>query len=127
MKIVPKIPNLDILTHKVEEKGDSGYGQSQKKQHQQNKEKNDDSSQDKPPVEVPFKEVQEAIDQFSKDQLTKNIGISAHSHGQGPGLKVLLKDSNGEVIRQMSGQEFIKLRESVKEKKKTGKILDQKM
>ena len=49
------------------------------------------------------------------------------TEGRGPGLKVILKDSQGGIVRQLSGEEFLRLRQgSSTEPRMRGKILDQK-
>ena len=79
---------------------------------------------------VDEKNVQEAIEGFSKDIHADSNGLKATASGQGPGLKVILKDGSGAVIRQWSGEEFLKLRKAASNDSgdpKRGKILDQKL
>ena len=69
-----------------------------------------------------------AIEVFSEDKQAQESGLMVTMEGQGPGLRVLLKDGSGAVIRQMTGDEFVKLRETVsKDPHSRGKILDQKL
>jgi hypothetical protein len=42
-------------------------------------------------------------------------------------LKVVLKDPNGGVLRSVSGEELLRLREAVSAGAKSGRILDQKV
>lgn len=70
--------------------------------------------------------VQAALSAFADDSVNKTNGISASVEGQGPGLKVILKDAGGGVLRAVSGEEFLKLREAVTQGKRSGRILDQK-
>ena len=79
--------------------------------------------------EIPtYGEVSAAIENFTADKKALENGLTASMAGSGPGLRVLLKDGTGAVIRQMTGDEFVKLRESVtQDPQSRGKILDQKL
>jgi hypothetical protein len=69
-----------------------------------------------------------ALESFKVDQQAQSNGLEAKIEGTGPGLKVVLKDSAGGVIRQFTGQEFVQLREiSSKGGQTRGKILDRKL
>lgn len=78
-----------------------------------------------PELEVTETHVREAIHQFSHDLETQRAGLQAEVAGQGPGLVVVLKDGRGAFLRQMSGEEFLKLRQTLTGK--SGKILDRKL
>ncbi len=79
-------------------------------------------------LEVTDEKVGAAITAFSKDAQTAANGLSASVSGSGPGLRVVLKDINGAVVRQFSGEEFLKLRSATaKDGRVRGKILDQKL
>ena len=79
-------------------------------------------------MEVTDETVAHAIDAFQADAQTQSSGITADQFGEGPGLKVVFKDAKGQVLKQLSGEEFLKLREKVSsELKAPGKILDQKV
>ena len=71
--------------------------------------------------------MQKAIEAFSSNETNQNHGISASQEGNGPGLKVTLRDSAGGVLRSVSGEEFLKLREAIQSGSKSGRILDQKV
>jgi hypothetical protein len=74
------------------------------------------------------KEIDEAIDAFQTDPQTQENGLKASLSGNGPGLKVVLKDGQGSIVRQFTGEEFLRLRQSVsKDDRICGKILDQKL
>lgn len=90
------------------------------KEQQRHSDKEDSKEQEQATPE----EVQKAIERFASDGDTIAQGLTAQSEGTGPGLRVLLKDQNGSLIRQLSGEEFLKLRNTVTQKR--GKILDQK-
>lgn len=70
---------------------------------------------------------EQALQSFKDDPQTQASGISAETEGSGPGLRVVVKDSSGVVIRHFTGDEFLKLREAVgPDKKGRGRLLDQK-
>lgn|GEM_PF-907333 len=50
------------------------------------------------------------IERFAREALSQTNGIRAQREGEGPGLKVCLKDAGGAVIRRMSGEEFLQIR-----------------
>ena len=71
--------------------------------------------------------VSRAIDSFHTDTTTIANGLRASLEGEGPGLKIVLKDVNGAVVRHFSGEEFLKLRAAAGGPHLRGKILDQKL
>lgn len=73
------------------------------------------------------KEVQAEVLRFREDAQSVANGLTASTEQDGPGLKVVLKDGSGTVIRQLTGEEFLKLREAVEQIATRGKILDQKL
>ena len=95
-----------------------GAGQNAYERQQQKK----DDPQD-PPTE---QEVLKAVETYGLDETNHEHGITASPEGQGPGLRVILKDASGGVLRAVSGEEFLKLREAVKNGSRSGRILDQK-
>ena len=73
-------------------------------------------------------EVAAAIESFAQDKDAQKSGIRAEVEGAGPGLKVFLKDSSGSVLRQLSGLEFVQMREAAaSDSRVRGKLLDQKL
>ena len=63
-------------------------------------------------------------------ELAKDDGIAAHGlkpevQGNGPGLRVTLKDGRGAVVRQFTGEEFLRLRDAATGSR--GKLLDKKL
>ncbi len=92
-----------------------------------------DQSQDDPEgtfeeiLAVTEKKVADAIDAF-QSEASQNAGIQVAMQGSGVGLRVVLKDVSGTVVRQLTGDEFLKLRDgSSVDLKARGKILDRKM
>jgi hypothetical protein len=73
------------------------------------------------------KELRAAIESFGREPIGQSSGLHAEADGEGPGLRVLLKDVTGATIRQMTGDEFVKLREATRiEHNGRGHLLDQK-
>ncbi len=81
---------------------------------------------EEPEFEATMEAVEAAVDTYSDDETNLSHGISASAEGNGPGLKVVLKDATGGILRSVSGEEFLKLREAVNSGQKSGRILDQK-
>jgi uncharacterized FlaG/YvyC family protein len=77
---------------------------------------------------VSLAQVTEAAAAFQEDEQAKLNGLNASVSSTAPGLKVVLKNESGDVVRQLTGEEFLKLRESSAGFTKVqGKILDQKL
>jgi hypothetical protein len=95
--------------------GSNAYEQNKKEQEKQQE------------FEATMENIQKAVDDFSSNEMNRSHGISASSEGSGPGLKVILKDCNGGVLRSVSGEEFLKLRQALQVGAKSGRILDQKV
>jgi hypothetical protein len=74
-------------------------------------------------IEVTDERLDEAVLAFQKDSQAQGQGIAAE---KAPGLKVVLKDGAGSVIRLFSGEDFIKMREAIQDGRISGKIIDQK-
>ncbi len=111
---------LDVVKESRDGKNQSGHQKQEQQDKQQEENKNDDIGS--------FEEVQAAVKAFHSDMQTQANGLSAAVEGSGPGLRVVLKDGSSAVIRQFTGEEFLKLREAVgKDIKARGKILDQKL
>lgn len=72
-------------------------------------------------------EVDRAIDAFHADAQAKSQGLTAKKEGQGPGLRIILADREGKIVRECSGSEFVRLKEVLsREGHASGKLLDQK-
>jgi hypothetical protein len=107
----------------VREKKDQRDGQGQPQQQQHQKSRDQETGR-----EVSGNEIDEAIASFQKDAQASSNGLTATATGQGFGLRVVLKDGSGAVIRQLTGEEFVKLREAASQQSRPrGKILDQKL
>jgi hypothetical protein len=117
--VTPMTQAFERISGKTSDKQE-GAGQNAYERQQKKDEKNENR---KPPTP---EELQQAVDVFAHDTFNAEHGITAESQGQGPGLRVILKDAGGGVLRNVSGDEFLKLRETVRDGKKSGRILDQK-
>jgi uncharacterized protein YlxW (UPF0749 family) len=123
MKISTYPSNVVQMFDRVNEKNADKHGGSGSNAFEQNKK----DKEKKEEFEATIENVQKAIEDFSSNQTNKTHGISATQEGNGPGLKVTLRDSNGGVLRSVSGEEFLKLREAISAGSKSGRILDQKV
>ncbi len=70
-------------------------------------------------------QVGSAVNAFSHEADVVASGLNAELEGKGPGLRVTLKDGSGAVVRQFTGEEFVKLREAATGPR--GKLLDKKL
>ena len=111
----------------VSEKRESGQDTGQRNRNGQSGNPKQDSDETEE-FSVEEGEVEAAIQAFGSDSQAQLHGLTANIQGQGLGLKVVLKDGTGAVVRQFTGEEFLKVREGVsKDAKGRGKILDQKL
>ena len=73
-------------------------------------------------------QVNQAVESFKSDHQAQANGLSANLEGTGPGLRVILTDKAGKVVRRLSGEEFLKLRGAASAIERiSGKILDRKL
>tara|TARA_Y100000590_G_scaffold339092_1_gene386509 strand:- start:3830 stop:4180 length:351 start_codon:yes stop_codon:yes gene_type:complete len=115
-----KIGNLLINSiHKIQSKKDA---QDSFKEHLEQEQKKQDSEPEK--KELSEEELTDAIENFESAKFAKERGIHASVT---PGLRVVLSDSQGKQIRQMSGEEFLDLRTAVQEQVSQGKLIDKKI
>ncbi len=118
---ISQIPITQInlrVTDKNDKQGGAGQNAYERQKEKDQKEE--------VPFEASLEEVNAAIETFTGDETNHSHGITAETTGNGPGLKVVLKDAAGGVLRAVSGEEFLKLREAVTAGRKSGRILDQK-
>ncbi len=89
--------------------------------------KKDSREEDEKPFSASLDEgvVGSAVEAFSHDSAVLANGLNAAVEGQGPGLRVTLKDGRGAIVRQFTGEEFIRLREAAAGPR--GKLLDKKL
>lgn len=120
MKITA-IPEFFRFTNRVHEKPDGQSPQGQGNPDPGKQSKDEDEREASPEA------IGQAIANFESDAKAREAGLKAESIGSGPGLKVVLRDGQGAVVRQFTGAEFLKLREAASKDPRTrGKILDQK-
>ena len=128
MKITGLTGSIHYPSLVREKQGDSpADGESRGSSQHQNssKEESSDPGEDE---EASPENVGQAVDAFQVHLATHAAGLNASVEGQGPGLKVILKDGHGGVVRQFTGEEFLKMREAAsKDGRIRGKILDQKL
>ena len=113
--------------HLVREKqeGQSGFSREEKPPRNQDQGKSGDEDANSEPQNQSAEMVEEAVKAFQDDIQSQANGLTVGIVNEGPGLKVVLKDSQGGVIRQLSGEEFLRLREKLStEGHQSGKILD---
>jgi hypothetical protein len=115
------------VQEKGEDSGTPGGGGGDSSSSGQNPEKKEErSAQETPRVEATESDVIAAIEKFQNDA-QQTSGLKAEAEGHGPGLRVVLKDVNGSVVRQFSGEEFVRLRDtSSQDGRKRGRLLDKK-
>jgi hypothetical protein len=130
MKIGPAISAFPITTG-LRTKRNDGDGGAARQQYDPNQNKQDrqdsDGQADSGDESLPEK-VARAIESFQADATTVANGLRATLEGQGPGLKIVLKDVNGDVVRNFTGEEFLRLRSAPgSSAHPRGKILDRKL
>jgi len=123
MKINTYPNNLVQMFDRVNGKNADKQGGAGSNAYEQNKKEQEPKEE----FEATIENVQQAIEDFSANQTNQTHGISATQEGNGPGLKVTLRDAAGGVLRSVSGEEFLKLREAIHSGSKSGRILDQKV
>ena len=128
-----KIPNLSGSMRwgeRVRDK-DSANGQSRQQggSGQQKNPSQEGGSDDSPEnFKATSEKVSAAIDSFSQEAQAQSNGLRVEQEGQGPGLRVVLRDGMGAVVRQFTGEEFVQLREAaMQEAKPRGRLLDRKL
>ncbi|HUP55954.1 MAG TPA: hypothetical protein VM598_00775 [Bdellovibrionota bacterium] len=120
MKIT-SLPEIFRFTNRVQEKPDGQSAHDGSQQNDPERKKEEEAAEATP------EELNAAIATFQADPQTREAGLTAEPVSGGPGLKVVLKDGTGSVVRQFTGEEFLKLREAAsKDTRMRGKILDQK-
>ncbi len=108
--------------NQVREKADAD-GNSRNQHQEQNQKR-----QEREEHEASAKDVDQAIQSFDGDARNRALGLKAVREGTGPGLRVVLKDGYGAVVRQFTGEEFLRVREAASlDGKGRGRILDQKL
>lgn len=107
------------LNETTESKQDKNQGEKQQKD-----ERSEGGSAD---AETSPEKLQTAVETFQSALNQKSHDLKAVLEGQGPGLKIILRDGTGALIRQFTGEEFLKVKHSVAQSGHcSGKILDKK-
>lgn len=115
--------NISQIFSKVTDRTSDKQGGAGSNAFERHQNKKDEKPEE---FEASLEAVEEAIETFGADEINRTTGISASTEGNGPGLKVLLKDSTGGILRSISGEEFLKLKEAVNSGRRSGRLLDQK-
>ena len=113
MKVNPLTTAFRSIADRVTAKADTDSARDERRG-QQHGQKDQDSKKGRDEVPVTDADVGKAVEHFAADTQTQATGLSAQVEGHGPGLRVVLKDRTGQVIRQLTGEEFVKMREDGK-------------
>ncbi len=70
-------------------------------------------------------ELQAAVGEFTQEAGAAAPELQTQVSGQGPGLRVVLRDGRGAIVRQFTGEEFLRLREAAAGGR--GNLLDKKL
>lgn len=104
-------------------KSEGAGDQNQKKKRDENPPRDSSKEDEKALTE---EALGEAVSAFSHDPSSQIHGLSANIEGQGPGLRVTLKDGRGGVVRQLTGEEFMQLKTAAQGLAR-GRLLDKKL
>jgi hypothetical protein len=128
VKVTGNIPT-GLFLNRARERGDSDSGSSQQHQHQSDRQKQGSGYSPDDAAAVTEQQIQAAVEAFGVDEQAAAAGLHVDQIGSGPGLRVILKDVSGNVVRQFSGTEFVRLREvsGGRTLHAPGKILDRKL
>ncbi|MBC7690412.1 MAG: hypothetical protein H7222_01475 [Methylotenera sp.] len=122
MKVIPLTAAIHSFTRTTKDRDPGGGAYEQQK-----KKKPEDEKEEEQKKADPF-EVAAAAASFGQDAQSQANGLNAEVENTRLGLKVVLKDGRGAVVKQMSGEEFLKLRqETSQDGRVRGKLLDQKV
>ncbi len=129
MKILP-FPQISAISTRVKGRdGDKQEGAGQNSYESFSKDQRDGKSEaeEEKVILVTDESVNQAIDALNHDASASQNGLHAEQASSGPGLRVVLKDASGGVLRNVSGEEFLKLREAIGQAKRPGKLIDRKI
>ncbi len=110
------------------EASDGNSGQKKGSGNQQDSSQERNSKEGSETFQATSEKLNAAIDSFSQDSQAQTNGLRVEREGQGPGLRVVLRDGSGAVVRQFTGEEFVQLREAaMQDAKPRGRLLDRKL
>jgi len=118
--------SIHPLFGKVTDAGADKHGGAGSNTYERQKKKESEKEESQE-FEASLEAVEAAVEGFADDRMNSNNGLSASTEGSGPGLRVVLKDPSGGVLRSVSGEEFLKLREAAQSGVKSGRLLDRKV
>jgi hypothetical protein len=115
---------LNRVREKGDSQGQSRHGQGEGQPHSQGERRGEGDT-----FEVTDDKVKAAMESFAHDEQALAAGLTVDPVGKGPGLRVVLKDGTGAIVRQFTGEEFVKLREAAANgtPHAPGKLLDRKL
>ncbi|MGE4232327.1 MAG: hypothetical protein AB7F43_03270 [Bacteriovoracia bacterium] len=117
-KVQGKNANSKATSEGIDNVGD---GSNQKFQENQNQEK--DNQRQKP---ADKQVVEKAIEELNNDSDFQSTGIKAQLKEDKEGISVHMASKDGQIIKILTGEEFLRLRNGSTETPTRGKILDQK-
>lgn len=136
MRIAPNSPLTSwfnrITDRDAQNRDENAHSHSNGKDQDSSQSRQDPSAEEETiDFKAELEKIERALEWFAKDEQARANGLTADKNGAGPGLKVVLKDLDGRVIRQLSPREFLKLqavqtKPEVETVKMNGKILDRK-
>ncbi len=141
MKINPFSGLMELPTRISRKQEADGHAREERKQHEEAPQKDDHlhipltaplTAPLAAPLAVPLtandEKVEEALKTFQNELHVSSQELQASLTSSELGLKVVLKDGSGAIVRQFSGEEFLKMREAAQKlSSNRGKILDQKL
>lgn len=133
MKINPFSGLMELPTRISRKQEADGHAREERKQHEEAPQKDDHLHIPlTAPLAVPLtandEKVEEALKTFQNELHVSSQELQASLTSSELGLKVVLKDGSGAIVRQFSGEEFLKMREAAQKlSSNRGKILDQKL
>ncbi|MBI3534324.1 MAG: hypothetical protein HY072_02385 [Deltaproteobacteria bacterium] len=128
MKINP-FTGVPERFYQVTRKQDLEDGQSGKsEEHGKKHESKQNNEEEKNNITADPLQLENALQSFKDELRIQSKELEASLISSQLGLKVVLKDGTGAIVRQFSGEEFLKLREAATlDTRSRGKILDKKL
>jgi hypothetical protein len=128
---ISRIAEAVPFLNRVREKADSGDHPGGEQRQSQKDARDEQADAQSGRREFDEKLVGAAVEAFRSDTHARAQGLQADVNGSGPGLRVVLRDGNGAVVRQFTGEEFVQLRQAASSSggdlRHRGKLLDRKL
>jgi hypothetical protein len=124
MKILPLIRSATSVESPRKKQDGGGDG---REAYQRQKKTEKDHPQERDPEQFE-RALSDAREEMERESSAVIPGLKTEVQGEGPGLRVVLKNADGSVIGQYSGEDFLELRSRVKDVTlKSGRLLDRKV